>query len=439
LLPLLEDGAQINTIFLLSFLIGITLASSAPTVVLFRQNLEKSLRTTFTPHIGGVAIRRIFVVVQFAISTVLMVGIFVVTGQIDYMESKDKGIDIDNVLIVKAPMAKDTTWGAKMKTLQLFKLQCAELPFVTGVASSTTVPSEEYRHETYLGLPGDENKVLVHQNGVDENFFSLYKVQFVAGHDFIPNAKAKNLESIILNESAFKALGFSDINKLLNTKLIDHENPGVAYDVIGVIKDYHQTSLKYEVRPLAFKYNLFRGHCSLRFDARRLEQSTIEDALNSLKDIWKRSYPDASFDYFFLNEKFRAQDQEDQYFALLFQTITILSVILSCLGLFGLSILISTKRQKEVGVRKTFGATSLDILSIFMKGYLGPLATALITGSVCAYFLMNVWLENYANRIKIGPGLIFSAGLTLTTIFIITVSYHTIKAATTNPVKVLRN
>jgi putative ABC transport system permease protein len=74
-----------------------------------------------------------------------------------------------------------------------------------------------------------------------------------------------------------------------------------------------------------------------------------------------------------------------------------------------------------------------------MKGYLGPLATALITGSVCAYFLMNVWLENYANRIKIGPGLIFSAGLTLTTIFIITVSYHTIKAATTNPVKVLRN
>ena len=438
-LPLIGDSTQINIIFLLIFATGISLTALVPTLVLFRQNLQKTLRTTFTPQIGGVAIRRIFVVVQFAISTVLIVGIFVIVGQLDYMESKDKGIDIDDVLVIKAPMAKDTTWGAKRKTLQLFKQQCAELPLVTGVSSSTTVPSEEYRQETYLSVQGFESKILVHQNGVDDNFFSLYKVRFVAGHDFIPNARAKNMESIILNESAARALGFSDLDKVINTKLIDHENPDVAYDVIGVIKDYHQTSLKYEVRPLAFKYNLFRGHTSLRLDAARLEQSTLDDALTALKDIWKHSYPDASFEYFFLNEKFRAQDQEDKYFASLFQAFTILSVTLSCLGLFGLSILISTKREKEVGVRKTFGASSIAILSIFMKGYLGPLVTALLTGSVCAYFLMNAWLENYANRIEIGPGLIFSAVLTLISIFIVTVSYHTIKASLTSPVKVLRN
>jgi putative ABC transport system permease protein len=439
LLPLIGDPTRINTIFLLIFVIGVTLASSAPTWVLFRQNVEKILRSSFAPQIGGVAIRRIFVVVQFAISTVLMVGIFVIVGQLDYMENKDKGINLDNVFIVKAPMAKDTTWGAKTRTLQLFKQQCAELPFITEVASSTTVPSEEYRQETYLSLKGDENRILVHQNGVDDNFFSLYKVQFVAGHDFIPNAKAKNLESIILNEAAARALGFSDPNKLLNTKLIDHENPEVLYDVIGIVKNYHQTSLKYEVRPLAFRYNLSRGHCSLKFDASNLDQGTFDDMLNSLKDIWKGSYPDASFDYFFLDEKFRAQDQEDQYFASLFKAFTILSVTLSCLGLFGLSILIATKTQKEVGVRKICGASSLDILSIFMKSYLTPLAIALILGSVCAYFLMNTWLENYANRIEIRPGLMFSAVLTLMGIFILTVSYHTIKASKANPVNVLRN
>lgn len=437
LLPLIGDPTHINTIFLLIFTIGIALSALAPTLVLFRQNLEKTLRNTFTPHVGGIAIRKIFVVVQFSISTILLVGIFVVSGQLDYMERKDKGINMDNVLIVKAPMAKDTTWGAKIKTLQLFKQQIAELPFVEEVASSTTVPSEEYRQETYLSLQSDDSKILVHQNGVDDNFFSLYKVQFVAGQDFIPNARAKNRESIILNESAARALGFSDPDKIIHTKVIDHENPDVAYDVVGVIKDYHQTSLKYEIRPLAFKNNLVRGHCSLRLDA--AVNSNIDEEITSVMEIWKRSYPDTSFDYFFLNEKFRAQDLEDQYFGSLFKAFTVLSVILSCLGLFGLSILISTKRQKEVGVRKTFGATSFNILSLFMKGYLGPLATALIIGSAGAYFLMRDWLTNYANRIEIGPGLMFSAMLTLVAIFIGTVSYHTIKAAMTNPVGVLRN
>lgn len=439
LLPLIGDATCINAFFALIFLVGTALAALAPTLVVFKDDFEKSLRNNFTPRIGGLAIRKVFVVLQFSISTVLLVSIFVITGQLHYMNRKDKGINMDNVLIIKAPMAKDTTWAAKMKTLQLCKQQIAELPFVVQVASSTTVPGEEYRQETYLTLQGNDNKVLVHQNGVDENFFSLYKAQFVAGQDFIPNARVKNRESIILNESAAIALGASDYDKLINSKVIDHENPDIAYDVIGVVKDYHQTSLKYEIRPLAFKYNLFRGHCSLKLDSASLTEKNIDDKVASLQDIWKLSYPESSFDYFFLNEKFLAQDEEDEYFGSLLKSFTVLSVVLSCLGLFGLSILISTKRQKEVGVRKTFGATSLDVLSLFMKGYIAPLSVALLLGSSTAYFLMADWLTNYANRIQIGPGLLFSAVFTLIAIFLVTVSYHTIKAAMTNPVKALRN
>ena len=439
LLPLLGDPTHINAILLLVLLVGTVSAALAPAWAVLRQNPLTTLRSALSPHIGGVAIRQVFVVVQFTISTVLLVGIFVVTRQLDYMETKDKGINLDNILIVKAPMAKDTTWTAKAKTLQLVKQQIGALPFVKDVTSSTTVPGEEYRQETYLSLQGHDSKILVHQNGVDENFFSLYQAEFVAGQDFVPHARSKNSESIILNESAASALGFSDPDKLIHNKVIDHENPGVTYDVIGVIRDYHQTSLRYAIRPLAFRYNLFRGHCSLLLDPVRLKQGTFDAQIASLRDIWKQSYPDASFDYFFLKEKFQAQDRADQYFASIFQAFTGLSVVLSCLGLFGLSILISTRRQKEVGIRKTFGATSLDILSLFMKGYLGPLATALIIGSASAHFLMDDWLTAYAHRIEIGPGLIFPAILTLIAIFTGTVSYHTIKAAMTNPARTLRN
>ena len=123
---------------------------------------------------------------------------------------------------------------------------------------------------------------------------------------------------------------------------------------------------------------------------------------------------------------------------MLFKYFTILSVIISCLGLFGLSLLISTKRQREIGVRKVFGASALDILAIFLKGYLGPLSLAVLIGSPVAYFLMNMWLRNFAYRIEIQLGLMSLAWVSLTFIFLFTVAYHTIKSSIANPVRILR-
>jgi putative ABC transport system permease protein len=439
LLPLIGDPTAVNSIFLLVFVFGTGLGATVPTLVLLRQHLEGTLRSTFAHAIGGIAIRKIFVVLQFSSSALLMLGTFIVSGQLKFMESKDKGMDLNHVLVVKAPIAKDTTWVAKRATLQLFKQQSLDLPFVAEVTSSTTVPSEEYRQETYLSIKGEDSKTLVHQNGVDENFFSLYRIEFAAGRDFIPDARAKNRESVILNESAARALGFLKADDAISRRLVDHEDAEMSYEVIGVVRDYHQTSLRYEVRPLAFKYNLFRGHCSMRIDANYLKKNKLNDVVSQLRNIWKKSYPDASFDYFLLDEKFRAQDREDQYFGSLFSAFTILSVVLSGLGLFGLSILVSTRRQKEVGIRKTFGATSLNILVLFMRGYLGQMMLALTIGCSAAYVLMSGWLANYAYRIEIGPQLILSASLTLIAIFIFTVSFHTVKASLENPVRILRN
>ena len=439
LLPLVGDPTSINLIIIAIFGIGTVIAATVPAIVLLSQNFGASLRNIYSTKMGSIGLRKALVIFQFSVSTVLMISIFVISGQLKYLQIKDKGVDLKDIIVVKAPMAKDTTWNAKRKILQLFKERSAEVSIVMDITSSTTVPGEEYRHETFLSFEDRNSKILVHQNGVDEHFFSLYKGEFVAGHDFIVDARAKNRTSIILNESAARALGISDFEKAINSKIIDHEHPDIFLDLVGIVKDFHQTSIKYEVKPMAFKFNVQRGHCSLKIRTSGLDGTEFTEGLAAIKQIWKESYPDASFDYFFLDEKFAAQDKEDQYFGGFFKYFTVLSIIISCLGLFGLSLLISTKRQREIGVRKVFGATSLDILAIFLKGYLRPLFVSVLVGSPLAYLLMNMWLNNYAYRIEIGFGLIFLAILSLTLIFLFTVSYHTIKSSITNPVTILRD
>lgn len=439
LLPLAGDLTSINFIIFSIFVAGALIAATVPALILLSANFGGGLRNIYSTKIGSVGLRKALVIFQFSVSTVLMISIFVISGQLKFLQVKDKGIDLKNVMIIKSPMAKDTTWNAKRKILQLFKERCAEIPMVVGVTSSTTVPGEEYRHEAFLSFEGDDGKALVHQNGVDEHFFALYGAEFVAGHDFIPEARARNRASIVLNETAAKALGISDYEESINSKIIDHEEPAVSLELIGIVKDYHQTSLKYELKPMAFKYNVQRGHCSLKISTSGLNDAEFSEGLDAINKIWRESYPDASFDYFFLDESFAAQDSEDRYFGKFFKYFTVLSIVISCLGLFGLSLLISTKRQREIGVRKVFGANTVDILAIFLKGYLGTLTIAIIVGSPFAYLLMNMWLRNYAHRIEIGFGLVLMAIFILTLIFLFTVCFHTIRSSLANPAKILRD
>ncbi len=438
LLPLLDDPTVINPAFLGIFAIGIAVSMVAQAVVHFSQDFGKSLQNAYSSKVGNMGLRKVLVVVQFSISAILIISIFVIGNQLDYLDTHDKGMNMDNVLVIKAPMTRDTTWIARRKVLEAFKQRCRELPFVSRVTSSTTIPGEEYRNEAYLTRQGSTSKTLVHQNGVDDQFFSFYEIEFVAGRDFIPDARAKNRRSIILNETAAKSMGISDYTELIDAKVVDHEEPDDPYYIIGIIKDYHKTSMKYEVRPMAYKFNELRGHSSLKINAASLNGFGLAESAAAVKKIWQESYPDAAFDHFFLRDKFAAQDSQDRHFGSLFKCFTVLSVIISCLGLFGLSLLISTQRQKEVAIRKTFGASSAAILTIFLKGYLAPLAVSFVLGAPVAYLMMERWLQNYAYRIEIEFGIVALALATLSAVFFFTVSYSTIKSSVANPMRVLK-
>lgn len=438
LLPLIADPTPVNLAFIVIFLIGIAMATAIPALIVFSQDFGTALRNAYRSKIGSVRARRALVVVQFSISTILVIGILVISKQLTYMRTHDKGVNMENVLVVKAPIIRDTTWNVKRKTLELFKSKCAELPFVRAISSSTIVPGEEYRNEVYISFQEKDDKFAVHQNLVDEHFLDLYDVAFLAGHNFMPDALWKNNSSIIVNESAARSLGIYDFDKAINSKIVDHES-GKTYDLIGIVTDFHQTSLKYKMEPMAFRFQNFRGHVSLKIDRAGGDATALNEKLGAIRQIWDEVYPDTAFDTFFLDEQFAAQDAQDRSFGKLFECFTALSIVISCLGLFGLSLLMSTKRQREIGVRKVFGASSGDILAVLLKGYAAPLAVSVAIGAPLACLLMNKWLSNFAYRIAIGFGTLSLAVLSLALIFLFTVSYHTIRASGADPVKILKD
>jgi putative ABC transport system permease protein len=434
LLPLFGDGGMINFFFVIIFLVGSIAAIGLQKVIL---NTEKALQSLSNGEEWKtrVGLRRILVIVQFCISATLIISIFVIASQLDYMKNQDKKFDASNILILKAP--KDT-WDGKVEKLRSFKHESNKFPFILSTAISTTVPGEEYRHEIFLSLPGKEEKTLVHANGIDAHFLELYDVPILAGNNFSSHNISINSNGIILSKAAAELMGMANFNDAINSKIIDHESRR-PLELIGIVDNYHKTSLKYEIKPMAFRFNAYRGHLSLKLSSSHLpEHSDMTNNIALISELWSTVYPDQPFDYFFLKDKILSQDEADVYFGKLFGFATVLSIIISCLGLFGLSLFLSRTQRREIAIRKVFGASSLNILKFLTKGYLSQLLIAIIIGAPSAYFLMRAWLRNYTYRVDIQFWLVCLAIFILTSFFLATVSYHTYSASIANPTKTLR-
>ena len=204
--------------------------------------------------------------------------------------------------------------------------------------------------------------------------------------------------------------------------------------------DYHQLSLKYEIKPQAFRFNRVRGDISVKVNAKSYASfDNLQDCISSLKKLWHKSYPDQSFEYHFLDARFDDQYHEEFRFRKLFTLFTALSLIIACLGLFGLSLFVSLKRRKEVGIRKVFGASSLTILMLFTRDYLKQMVLSIVLGAPIAYFIMKAWLQGFSYQTTINVGSFLIPSLMLILVAILTTAYQTVRASLTNPTTTLKN
>lgn len=380
--------------------------------------------------IRGVILRKALVVFQFGIAIVLISGSFIIFKQVKYMLNKDIGIDINQTLVLKGPGIRDSVYEYR---LERFKERVANHPAVAHVTNSTAVPGKEIswvNNSIRWRKKAETNNVSMPFVGVDYGFFETFDLQPLSGRVFNEDYKADR-SNLVLTKAAARLLGFENPKDAINEEVLD---AGTPFKIIGVVEDYNQESLSSDYRPVAFRYV---KNASSYYSV-KLKTDNVEESIASVQKEWKTTFPGNPFSYFFLDEFFDRQYRSDRLFGRLFGLFAALGILVSCMGLLGLSSYTIHKRTKEIGLRKILGASLSQILLLISKEHLVLILAAALLGAPVAYWIMGKWLGNYAFAIELHWQYFLAPVFILVLIAVVTISYHGLKAALANPVEALR-
>ncbi|MDN5215887.1 ABC transporter permease [Fulvivirgaceae bacterium BMA12] len=432
LLPLFSDVLHINSFFFLLFIFGFILTAAYPALFLITRKNSGIARVGEVKTTKGQRIRRGLVVTQFAISSVLMIGLFVMSSQLNYMKTKALGFRSQNQLIIKPP--KDN-WRGRMVKMKYLKNEIAKLPLINSLTSSTTIPGQSYRQEVNFSKIGSGDSVMLYVNGVDENYLDTYGIRLLTGTNFSRRSStSSNQTKVIINEVSARALGLSP-DQAIGERLFDYETKE-TYTIIGVIDNYHKTSLRYKIEPMILKFNPRSGYITMNVTPNATY--ALRDITKKLSHIWENAYSDQPFEYFLLEDKYHEQYQAEDTFFKIFSVFTFISVVLASIGLIGLALFEVANSKLEVGIRKTFGASARAILFLFFKKYFLLLLVATVIGIPVSFRVMDLWLTNYSYRISIGMEHVLLPSIVLLMVALSTILLQIVRLSQLNPIKVLR-
>ncbi len=411
-------------------LIGAFTTGFYPAFVLSSFNPITALKGKLNWHSKGLNLRKGLVVFQFAVSIIIIATTLIVYRQLAFMLNTDLGMNIDQTLVIKAPQLNEfDSYKSRFKNALLSQTT------IKNIATSSTVPGKDYSNASSGIRPlhsQPEDGTQCFFINVDEEYFKLYQVQFLAGRNFSKDFGTDN-ENIILNEEAVKVFGLGEPENALNQQILFGGLGGQIRRTIGIIKNYHHESLKSNIQPVIFNFTNGGRYFSLKIDTRNIKQTMAQ-----IKNTWEEIFTAQPFDYFFLDETFNAQYKSDQQFGKVFALFAFLAIGVSCLGLFGLTSYTTSRRTKEIGIRKVVGATVPNILTMLTKDFIKWVMLANFIAWPAAYFTMSRWLQNFAYRIDISLWMFVLAGGITLIIALLTVSWQAIRAAIANPVEALR-
>jgi putative ABC transport system permease protein len=379
---------------------------------------------------GSGHLRNALVVFQFVISVMLIVGTGVIHRQLNYIQTKKLGFNKDQMLIVNDAYALDNQ-------VKAFKEQVLQIPNVESgtVSSFLPTPSSRTDHTFFpVGQMQQDKGINMQKWAVDVDFVKTLGLELKTGRAFQEEFLSDST-GIIINESAAKVLGYADP---IGKKIFGYEDAAltqkVTYTIIGVVKNFHFESLRKNIGALSLV--LYKSSGSVVF---RLNGGDAVRTVAQVEALWKKMAPGQPFNYRFMDQDFDNVYRSEQRVGQIFITFAAISIIIGCLGLFGLSAYTAERRTKEIGVRKVLGASVSNIVALLSKEFLRLILIAIVIGSPIAWFAMNSWLSDFAYHIDISWWMIASAGLLAIVIALLTVSFQSIKAALMNPVKSLKS
>ena len=383
----------------------------------------------------GSSFRSALVVFQFTVSVALIIATMLVFKQLNFIQNKKLGFEKSQIIILDDAYAL----GDKIYTLKEEMLRNPAIESAT-VSGFLPVPSNRSDQTFSKTRSFDkDNSVNMQRWQVDNDYLQTLGMEVVQGRSFDP-ARVTDSAGIILNETAARLFGFDDpIGQKVYT--LDRNLQGaprpedfVELTIIGVVKDFHWSSLRDNIGALSFQLGRSRGHACFRYKGADTEQ-----VIAAMEKNWKSLSPDQPFSYRFLDDSFARMYEAEQRIGAIAGIFGMLSVLVSCLGLFGLAAFTTEQRSKEIGIRKVLGASVTGITGLLAKDFMKLVLLSIVIATPLAWYFMKKWLSDFAFRIDIQWWMFAAAGAVAVAVAFLTVSFQSVRAALANPVKSLRS
>ncbi len=412
-------------LFLSLFIVGMLVSSLYPAHHLSSLKTVATLKGQFSERGRSALLRKVMMMVQFALSLLLLIGTTIIYQQISLMKTRDLGMEIADKLVIKAP--RETQKGY-WRSLDNYKEEMLKHPFFTHAAVSFDVPGRPLFWGAAFDVKGGRQGISASRTSFDYDFIAAYGIALLAGKNFADRFEG---QVVVINEAASEVLGFDAPMAAIGHKIHDG---WVERRIIGVMENYHHQSPKFKVRPLVVSpFAKEQGYITLN-----LSTTEYMEALSQAQELFGSMFPENAFECFFLEEYFNQQYQSDNQFRNLLVTFTSLSVLISLLGLVGFASFVSVSRTREVGIRKVLGASSSSILLLFNHEIAKLIVLAFFLASPLIYWITNSWLDNYANRVNLSMYYFLIPMLVILLMAVTTVSLHVFRLSKSNPVSMIR-
>lgn len=416
------------------FMVGVFLSGFYPVAVMSSFKPAAVLKGKLGTSAGGIKLRKTLVVFQFVMALVLIAGTFSIYRQIEFMRSQKLGFNLEQTLVVRAPRVRDESFKKKIVTFKETLLTDAD---VNKFCVATEVPGRQILWDAgAIHKEGDsstkgKNYQIV---GIDYDFVDFFDLEILYGRNFSKEFPSDD-KALILNETAVKWMGFKGAEAAVGNRV---NYWGKIYPIVGVMKDYHQQSLKKAFEPHIF-WLLPYGRGNRGVFAVKINPGNVPETVGRVRRQYEAFFPGNPFDSFFLDEYYDQQYNADELFGKVIGIFSFLAVFVTGLGIFGLSSFMSVQRTKEIGIRKVLGANVSQILLLLTKDFLVLIIISFIFALPFTYLGINEWLNSFAHRMNLNPVLFLLPLASVLLITLITIGSHVVKAALKNPITSIKH